>query len=51
MPGAIAIVLAVLLIPVTVLMVGAVCSAIVGEVFYRDTRRRFAGSELRDLPD
>lgn len=50
-PGAIAIVIVLLLIPVLVIMAGAVGSAIIGEVFYRDTRKRFEGSELLDLPD
>ena len=49
--GPIAIVLAVLLIPVAVLMSGAVASAVIGEVFHRDARRRFEDSELLDLPD
>lgn len=51
MLGGIAIVLAVLLIPVGVLMTGAVASAALGEVFYRDGRKRHADSELLDLPD
>ncbi len=51
MPGAVAIVIVLLLIPVVVIMSGAVASAIIGEVFYRDGRRRFEGSELLDLPD
>ena len=51
MPGGIAIVLAVLLIPVVVLMTGAAASAILGEVLYRDGRHRYEGSELLDLPD
>jgi hypothetical protein len=51
MLGGIAIVLAVLLIPVGVLMSGAAASAVIGEVFYRDARRRHADSELLDLPD
>ena len=51
MLGGIAIVLAVLLIPVGVLMSGAAASAIIGEVFFRDRKRAFADSELRDLPD
>ncbi len=50
-PGAIAIVIVLLLIPVLVIMAGAVGSAIIGEVFYRDTRKRFEDSELLDLPD
>jgi hypothetical protein len=51
MPGAIAIVLVLLLIPVVVIMSGAVASAILGEVLYRDGRARNEGSELLDLPD
>ncbi len=51
MPGAIAIVIVLLLIPVVVLMTGGVVSAILGEVFYRDGRARNEGSELLDLPD
>ncbi len=51
MPGAIAIVLVLLLIPVVVIMSGAVASAILGEVMYRDGRARNEGSELLDLPD
>ena len=51
MPGAVAIVIVLFLIPVVVIMSGAVASAILGEVFYRDGRFRFRDSELRDLPD
>lgn len=51
MAGAIAIVLVLLMIPVLVIMTGAVASAVVGEVFYRDGRARHEGSELLDLPD
>jgi hypothetical protein len=51
MPGAIAIVLVLLLIPVVVIMSGAVASAILGEALYRDGRARNEGSELLDLPD
>ena len=51
MPGAIAIVLVLVLFPVLVIMSGAVASAIIGEVFYHDGRKRFEGSELLDLPD
>lgn len=50
-PGAIAIVIVLLLIPVAVIMAGAVASAILGEVMYRDGRERFEGNELIDLPD
>ena len=49
--GAIAIVIVLLLIPVLVLMGGAVASAVVGEALYRDGRDRYPGSELLDLPD
>ena len=51
MPGAVAIVIVLLLIPVVVIMSGAIASAIIGEVFYRDGRARFKDSELLDLPD
>ena len=51
MPGVIAIVIVLFLIPVVVVMSGAVASAIIGEVFYRDGRFRFRDHELRDLPD
>lgn len=51
MPGAIALVIILLVFPVLVIMSGAVASAIIGEVFYRDGRHRFEGSELLDLPD
>lgn len=49
--GGIAIVVVVLLIPVAVLMTGAAASAVIGEVFYRDGKKRYASSELLDLPD
>jgi hypothetical protein len=51
MAGAIAIVVVLLLIPVLVVMSGAVASAILGEAMYRDGRLRNEGSELLDLPD
>ena len=51
MPGVIAIVIVLAVFPIMVIMSGAVASAIIGEVSYRDSRRRFADSELRDLPD
>jgi hypothetical protein len=51
MPGAIAIVIVLLLIPVVVIMSGAIASAIIGETYYRDARAKFADSELLDLPD
>jgi hypothetical protein len=51
MAGPILIVLALLAFPIVVIMSGAAASAIIGEVEYRDARKRFAGSELLDLPD
>jgi len=51
MLGGIAIILVVLLIPVGVLMTGAVASAVLGEVLHRDGKRRHEGSELLDIPD
>ncbi len=51
MPGAIALVIVLLVFPVLVIMSGAVASAIIGEVEYRDGRARNEGSELLDLPD
>lgn len=51
MAGVVAIVLALLLIPVLVMMSGALASAILGESMYRDGRTRNQGSELLDLPD
>ena len=51
MLGGIAIILAVLLIPVGVLMTGAVASAVLGEVLHHDGKRRHVGSELLDIPD
>ncbi|WP_395153247.1 hypothetical protein [Ilumatobacter sp.] len=51
MLGGIAIIFVVLLIPVGVLMTGAVASAVLGEVMHRDGKRRHEGSELLDIPD
>jgi multisubunit Na+/H+ antiporter MnhG subunit len=51
MAGAIAIVVVLLLIPILVVMSGAVASAVLGEAMYRDGRARNEGSELLDLPD
>ena len=51
MPGAIAIIVALLLIPVAVLMTGAVASGLIGELLYRDGRARNEGSELLELDD
>jgi hypothetical protein len=49
--GAIAIVVVLLLIPVVVIMSGAIASAAIGELLYRDGRTRNASSELLDLDD
>lgn len=51
MAGVVAIVLVLLIIPVIVIMSGAIASAILGESMYRDGRARSEGSELLDLPD
>jgi hypothetical protein len=51
MPGAIALVIVLLLFPVLVIVAGAVASLIIGEAEYRDGRARNEGSELLDLPD
>jgi hypothetical protein len=51
MAGAIAIVIVLLLIPVTVLLSGGVLSAVIGEAMYRDGRARHEGSELLDIDD
>ena len=51
MAGAIIIVLVLLLIPVLVLMTGAVVSAVIGETLVDDGDRRHAGSELVQLDD
>ena len=51
MPGAIAIVVALLLIPVIVLMSCGVLSAVLGFFFERDAAARNAGSELLELDD
>lgn len=51
MAGVIAIVVALLLIPVIVLMSGGVLSAVVGFLFGRDAQARFEGSELLELDD
>lgn len=51
MAGAIALILAMLLIPVAVIMTGAAASAILGEVLRRDGEHRHDGSELLELPD
>ena len=51
MAGVVAIILVLLIIPIVVIMSGAVASAILGESLRRDGRARFQGSELLDLPD
>ncbi len=51
MPGAIALIIAMILLPVALLMGGAAASAILGEVFRRDGIARNEGSELLELPD
>ena len=50
-PGAIAIVVALLLIPVIVLMSGGVLSAVIGFFLGRDADARYEGSELLELDD
>jgi hypothetical protein len=50
-PGVIAIIFVLLLIPVLVLMSGGVASAIVGHFLGRDADARHAGSELLELDD
>ncbi len=51
MPGAIALLIVMVLIPVVLLMAGAAASAILGEVFRRDGIARHEGSELLQLED
>jgi hypothetical protein len=51
MAGAIALILAMIAIPVGVLMSGAAASAILGEVLRRDGVARHEGSELLELED
>ena len=51
MAGAIIIVIVLLLIPVMVLMSGAVASAIIGDTMEVDAEQRNEGSELLDLAD
>lgn len=51
MAGAIGIIVFLLLLPVAVLMSGAVASAILGQTLVRDAEDRNAGSELVDLND
>ena len=49
MPGAIAIVLVLLLFPVLVVMSFAVVAAVLGQLLAKDGEARNAGSELVDL--
>jgi hypothetical protein len=51
MAGAIIIVVVLLLIPVMVLMSGAIMSAVLGESMEMDAEQRNEGSELLDLAD
>ena len=51
MAGAIALILAMIAIPVVVLMSGAIASAILGESLFRDGIARNEGSELLELED
>jgi hypothetical protein len=51
MVGAIIIVVVLLLIPVMVLMSGAIMSAVLGESMEMDAEQRNEGSELLDLAD
>ena len=49
--GAVIIVGVLLLFPVAVIMSGAVASGIIGDLLYRDGRKRNEGSELLELDD
>lgn len=51
MAGAVLIVLALVLIPLAVMMSGAVAAGILGEVLARDGDKRYEGNELVDLDD
>ena len=51
MAGAIALIIAMIAIPVGVFATGAEASGILGEALRRDGIRRHEGSELLDLPD
>lgn len=51
MPGAVAIIVVLLLIPVAVLMGAAVASALLGQLLVRDAEVRHEGSELVELND
>lgn len=48
MAGAIGILIVLALIPVAVLMTGAVASAVIGHFLWRDAELRHEGSELLD---
>ena len=49
MPGAIAIVIILLLLPVVICMSFAVIAAVFGQLLYKDGEARNEGSELLDL--
>jgi hypothetical protein len=49
MAGVVAIVIVLFLIPVLVLMGGAIASAVLGQVFTADAEARHEGSELVEL--
>ena len=51
MAGAVIIVAVLLLMPVAVIMTGAVASGIIGDALHRDGVQRNEGSELLDLDD
>jgi hypothetical protein len=51
MAGAIAMLIVLMLIPVAVLMTGAVASALIGHLLWRDAQLRHEGSELLELND
>jgi lipopolysaccharide/colanic/teichoic acid biosynthesis glycosyltransferase len=51
MAGAVVLVIVLVLFPVLVIMSGAVLSATIGELLFKDGRNRNEGSELLDLPD
>lgn len=50
-PGVVAIILVLLLIPVLVLMSGGVAAGVIGHFLGRDADARHAGSELAELDD
>ncbi|MEZ5215291.1 MAG: hypothetical protein R2705_01810 [Ilumatobacteraceae bacterium] len=49
MPGAIAIVIVLLLLPVMVIMSGALAAGVLGQFLTKDAEERHEGSELLDL--